>query len=42
MICFVLAYRSLVAAAKRRSLGLFGDAGRGALKQSRKVGRFSL
>ena len=42
MICFVLAYRSLVAAAKRRRFRPIGGAGRGALKQSRKVGRFSV
>ena len=42
MICFVLAYRSLVAAAKRRRFRTIGGAGRGALKQNTKVGRFSL
>jgi hypothetical protein len=42
MICFVLAYRSLVAAAKRRKFRTIGGAGREALKQNTKLGRFSL
>jgi UDP-N-acetylmuramyl pentapeptide phosphotransferase/UDP-N-acetylglucosamine-1-phosphate transferase len=42
MICFVLAYRSLVAAAKRRRFRTIGGAGRGALKQNTKVGHFSV